>query len=170
MWTFLAALAGGLVALLGSATTTYYVQRQALQAERRARATRAADEILAAVTALRDLPGEPEMGPQGSSETARWTEWLDQKTSLAYRIQTQVLLIPVPDLRQRLTFVVQAIIRDHDLMEWKGLSEQGSRFALCAEALNCLGAYYRGEPMPPELPVIPQARAAIKANELRNER
>lgn len=59
MWTFLAALAGGLVALLGSATTTYYIQRQALQAERRARATRAADEILAAVTAASRLRSRP---------------------------------------------------------------------------------------------------------------
>ena len=59
MWTFLAALAGGLVALLGSVGTTYYVQRQAIKTERRARTTRAADEILAAATALRVLPREP---------------------------------------------------------------------------------------------------------------
>jgi hypothetical protein len=39
MWVFLSTLAGGLVALLGSVSTTYYVQRQALKAERRARAT-----------------------------------------------------------------------------------------------------------------------------------
>ena len=33
MWTFLAALAGGLIALLASVSTTYYVQRQAIKAE-----------------------------------------------------------------------------------------------------------------------------------------
>lgn len=171
MWTFLAALAGGLVALLGSVVTTYYVQRQALQAERRARATRAADDILAAVTAIRELPGEPEMGPPGSAETAQWTEWYDTKASLVHRIQAQVLLIPIPDLRERLTFAAAAMLRDNDLLTFESLSEQRSRYALCREALNCLGAYYRGEPLPPELPVVPQARAAIKeADELQDER
>ena len=59
MWTFLAALAGGLVAILGSVGTTYYVQRQAIQTERRARATRAADEILAAVELQDTEPVRP---------------------------------------------------------------------------------------------------------------
>ena len=75
MWTFLAALAGGLVALLGSAGTTYYVQRQALNAERRARAAQAAEEILAAVTELRDVRPEPE------PETNQWQAWYEEKKS-----------------------------------------------------------------------------------------
>jgi hypothetical protein len=168
MWTFLAALAGGLVAVLGSVVTSYYIQQQALKAERRARATRAADDILAAVTALRELPGEPEMGPPGSAETARWTDWYDTKALLVHRIQAQVLLIPVSNLRERLTFAAAAMLRDNDLLTFEGMSEQASRYALCKEALNCLGAYYRGEPLAPELPIISQARAAIKeADELR---
>jgi hypothetical protein len=87
MWTFLSALAGGLIALLGSVVTTYYVQRQAARAERRARATRAADEIREAVTALHDLPREPEMGGPGSPKTMRYLEWYDKKRSLVYQIQ-----------------------------------------------------------------------------------
>jgi hypothetical protein len=170
MWAFLSTLAGGLIALLASVSTTYYVQQQAVKAERRARATRAADDILSAVSALRDLPEEPRIGPPGSPETRRYTEWYDQKIALAYRIQTQVLLIPTPDLRERLTFVAQAVLREHDLETFQGLRERGSRFALCREALNCLGAYYRGEPLPPELPIVPRARAAIEEGNALPER
>jgi hypothetical protein len=162
MWVFLSTLAGGLVALLGSVSTTYYVQRQALKAERRARATRAADDILAAVSALRDLSREPEMGPPGSPETLRYIEWSDKKESLVYRIQTQVLLLPMPDLRERLTFVALAMLHPSDLANFEGFTEMGSRYVLCAEATDCLGAYYRGEPLPPELSTTVRARAAIK--------
>lgn len=93
MWTFLAALAGGLIALLGSGGTTYYMQRQAIKAERRARVTQAADEILAAVTALRELPRELEKGSPSSLEAERWTEWHDKKESLINRIMVQGILM-----------------------------------------------------------------------------
>jgi hypothetical protein len=83
MWTFLSTLAGGLIALLASVSTTYYIQRQVLKAERRARATRAADDILAAISELRDLPREPKAGSPGPDE------WSDKKVSLVNRIQTQ---------------------------------------------------------------------------------
>ena len=96
MWAFLSTIAGGLVALLGSISTTFYVQRQALKTERRARASRAADEILAALGALRNLSAEPEMGPPDSPETLRWQEWGDKRESLVYRIETQALLISIP--------------------------------------------------------------------------
>jgi hypothetical protein len=37
-----------------------------------------------------------------------------------------------------------------DLERYEGFSEQGARYALCAEALDCLGAYYQDESLPPE--------------------
>jgi hypothetical protein len=129
MWTFLAALAGGLVAILGSVGTTYYVQRQAIQAERRARATRAADEILAAVTALRDLPKRPEEGALASVKDGRRAEWSDKKESLASRIQAQALLLLMPGLRERLTFVALANLNPVDLESFEGFTEIGARWS-----------------------------------------
>jgi hypothetical protein len=165
MWTFLATLAGGLVALLGSVVTTYYVQRQAIEAERRARATRAADEIMTAVTALRDLPGEPE-----SAEPTRWTEWSNKKDSLIDQVEAQALILPSRDLRERLAFIVLALRDPEDLRDFAGWSEGGSRQILCKEAINYLGVFYRGEPLPPERPVILRARNAIEeGTEYRNQ-
>jgi hypothetical protein len=162
MWTFLSALAGGLIALLGSVGTTYYVQRQAVKVERRSRATRAADEIRAAVTALHDLPREPEMGGPGSPETMLYRDWSDKKESLVYQIRAQIILIPAKDMRERLSFVAQAMLHPDDLERYEGFSEQGARYVLCAEALDCLGAYYQGEPLPPERATTTRARAAIE--------
>jgi hypothetical protein len=109
MWTFLAALAGGLVALLGSVGTTYYVQRQAIKAERRARANRAADEILATVTALRELPREP-MEPSNPADVERHRAWSDKKESLIYRILAQIVLIPMPEFQERLKSAAEAML------------------------------------------------------------
>jgi hypothetical protein len=162
MWVFLSTLAGGLVALLGSVGTTFYVQRQALETERRARATRAADEILAAVGALRSLPREPKMGPLGSPETLKSLEWDDEKDSLLDRIEAQALLIPEKDLRERLAFISMALRHPSDLAGFAGFRETQARYYLCKEALDCLGAYYRGEPLPPERQTTKQARAAIE--------
>jgi hypothetical protein len=41
------------------------------------------------------------------------------------------------------------------------LSELEARYVLCAEALDCLGAYYQGEPLPPERATTTGARSAI---------
>jgi hypothetical protein len=161
MWTFLAALAGGLVAILGSVGTTYYVQRQAIQTERRARATRAADEILAAVTALRDLPKRPDEGALASVKDGRRAEWSAKKESLASRIQAQALLLLMPGLRERLTFVALANLDPVDLESFEGFTEIGARYTLCGDALDCLGAYYRGDPLPPERSTVRRIREAV---------
>jgi hypothetical protein len=161
MWTFLSALAGGLIALLGSVGTTYYVQQQAVKVERRARATRAADEIRAAVTALHGLPREPEMGAPGSPDMMRYQEWRDKKESLVYQIQAQAILIPAKDLRERLTFVARAMLQTYALERYESLSELQARYVLCAEALDCLGAYYQHEALPPERATTTGARSAI---------
>jgi len=158
MWTFLAALAGGLVALLGSVVTTYYVQRQAVRAERRARATRAADEILATVTALRELPGEP----ADPVDADRRREWSDKKESLIYRIMAQAVLIPMPGFQERLKSVTEAMLYSSELEAFVNFSEMGSRDVLCAEIIDCLGAYYQGKPLPPERKTTTRAREAIE--------
>jgi hypothetical protein len=48
-----------------------------------------------------------------------------------------------------------------DLMSFEGFTELGGRHVLCDEALDCLGSYYRGEPLPPERSTTKRARAAI---------
>jgi hypothetical protein len=162
MWTFLAALAGGLVALLGSVGTTYYVQQQAIKAERRARATRAADEILAAATALRVLPREPVWESSDPAEADRHREWSDKMESLIYRIMAQAVLIPMPDFRERLKVAARAMLYSHDLQTFESFSEMGSRDVLCAEIVDCLGAFFQGRPLPPERKTTARARAAIE--------
>jgi hypothetical protein len=156
MWTFLAALAGGLVALLGSVGTTYYVQRQAIKAERRARATQAADEILAAVTALRELQNEP-----GATDT-RQPSWREKRESLIYRILAQVVLIPIPGFQERVKFAAEAMLYSSDFETFGSFSEVGTRDILCAEIIDCLGAYYQGRPMPPERKATTRVRAVVE--------
>jgi hypothetical protein len=65
------------------------------------------------------------MGPPGSVETNRYDEWSEKKKSLVLRIQSQVLLIPVPDLRERLTFAAEAMLHPADLMNFEGFTEGG---------------------------------------------
>ena len=127
-----------------------------------ARATRAADEILATVGALRSLPREPKTGPPGSPETLKSLEWDDKKDSLLDRIEAQALLIPEKDLRERLAFIAMALRHPSDLAGFAGFRETQARYYLCMEALDCLGAYYRGEPLPAERQTTTQARAAIE--------
>lgn len=77
----------------------------------------------------------------------------------------------MPDLRERLTFIARAMFRDDDLLHFESLTERNSRYLLCREALDCLGAYYRGEPLPPAGSIISRARYAIEqGNEVRGER
>jgi hypothetical protein len=74
----------------------------------------------------------------------------------------------MPDLRERLAFIADALLDPEDMRDFEGFSEMRSRYVLCREALDCLGAYYRGEPLPPERPTTTQARAAIRqGHELR---
>jgi hypothetical protein len=167
MWTFLAALAGGLVALLGSVGTTYYVQRQAIRAERRARATKAADEILTAATALRGLPGRPRSqkpGPLDAEEIARESEWDEKKESLIYRILAQTVLIPRVDFQERVKLAAEAMLYSSELKVVGSFSEIGARDVLCAEILDCLGAYYQDKPLPPERKTTTRVRVAIEQN------
>jgi hypothetical protein len=141
--------------------TTYYVQRQAIKAERRARAIRAADEILAAVTALRELPREPTESSD-PMDTDRRREWSDKKESLIYRIMAQAVLISMPNFQERLKSTAEAMLYSSELETFESFSELGSRDVLCAEILDCLGAYYQGKPLPPERKTTTRARAAIE--------
>jgi hypothetical protein len=84
-----------------------------------------------------------------------------KKESLVYQIQAQAILIPTKDLRERLTFVARAMLQTYALERYEGLSELGARYVLCAEALDCLGAYYQGEPLSPERATTTGARSAI---------
>jgi hypothetical protein len=161
MWTFLAALAGGLIALLASVSTTYYVQRQAIKAERRTRATRAADEILAAVTALCELPREPTESSDPADANRRQA-WSGKKESLIYRIMAQTLLIPMPDFQERVKFAAEAMLYSSELQTFESFSEMRSRDVLCAEILDCLGAYYQGKPLPSERKTTTRVRAVIE--------
>jgi hypothetical protein len=161
MWTFLAALAGGLIALLASVSTTYYVQRQAIKAERRARAIRAADEILAAVTALSELPREPTESSD-PADADRRQAWRDKKESLIYRIMAQNVLIPMPDFQERVKVAAEAMLYSSELQTFESFSEMRSRDVLCAEILDCLGAYYQGKPLPSERKTTTRVRAVIE--------
>ena len=161
MWTFLAALAGGLVALLGSVVTTYYVQRQAVKAERRARATRAADEILAAVTALRELSREPAESSD-PTDIDRRQAWSDKKESLIYRIMAQAVLIPRSGFQERLKFAAEPTLYASLTGGLGGITETEYREVFCTEVLDCLGAFYRGNPLPPVGKATTQARAVIE--------
>lgn len=163
MWTFLAALAGGLIALLGSAGTTWYIQRQAITAERRTRATRAADEILTAVTQLRELPGEPPKDPlsPGDHYAAQWRTWANKREALIYRIQSQLVLMPKPDFQERIKSAAEAMLLYVDLGNYANYSETGSRDVLCTEIIDCLGAFYQGKPLPPERKITTRMRTLI---------
>jgi hypothetical protein len=94
------------------------------------------------VTELRDLRDEPD------PDSTHWRPWADEKKKLLNCILTQTLLIPMPDLRIRLRFATETLSRSGDLENLSGFSERGSMQVLCAEALDCLGAYFRGEPLP----------------------
>ena len=161
MWTFLAALAGGLIALLGSTGTTYYVQRQALRTERRARATKAADEILAAVTALRDLPREPAAGATDQEGIDLRHEWSDKKESLTYRIMAQAVLIPTSGFQERMKYAAEPMLYASLTGGLGSVSEIEYREIFCAETLDCLGAFYHGKPLPPERKATTRARIVM---------
>jgi hypothetical protein len=64
--------------------------------------------------------------------------------------------------QERLKSVTEAMLYSSELEAFANFSEMGSRDVLCAEVIDCLGAYYQGKPLPPERKTTTRAREAIE--------
>jgi hypothetical protein len=171
----LGVLVGGAVTGTIAAFSFRWQRRDALAAEERARRAVLADELRAReVTAselsrdslvrLRLLGADPDLdrkreldrrlakGDDYAEITADLgppdKEWTRARGDLIVAFETAALDIGDRELRSRLAEASQILVFYYGPEKYEGSSEQRTRYIAVKDALDCLGAFRRGDPLP----------------------
>lgn len=131
-----------------------------LAAERRARSIDATTVAVEALGGLRDLEVKPDWTQERDSYAGKERRalppdkqalvdgWEARRNGLIGTVQNAILDIEDPDLRARLRQALQVLELWHEPMRHIRQGESRTRFLATADALEALGAYRRGDPVP----------------------
>ncbi|WP_405624904.1 hypothetical protein OG933_01570 [Streptomyces sp. NBC_00016] len=138
-------------------------RRQAAQARDDQRQTRAATATEAALTKLLEI--ERDARRAGPHDNAR-SHLLHERI-----LSIQVLMQRVPDagLRDRVreNYLLMPLYLPDDTRTWE--QRRVDRIHLCRDAIACLGAYLRGEAMPPRTNPVGEIRALWHSSDIGSE-
>lgn len=152
-----ATLAGGAIALAGSIGSTIFVQSRVPVTEQRNRAQRAADQLIGELMKLQLLPAEP-VPAYGERSKA----WRAQRSKMLTQISAQSLLLTSAELRERVTFIVNALVETDVMTHFSKVGERWARSELCRDATECIGSFLRGEKkLPQPIGIVDVAKKAL---------